>query len=447
MLIDSLLEANIATRNGGGISGGGNISGSTLQGNTAADGGGIYSSGGTVDILDSDFFQNSANDDGGAIYGGGIVVIRGSELSQNIADRGGAISLRTPTGTGHLSLRVEDSQFHDNQANRGGGISAYSGVLARVHIADSVFSGNSAVEHGGGVDLQGDGIWTEVYDTDFTDNSANRGGGVNVSLANFTMAGGSIRDNTAADGAGAFLAYFPSTPISVYPLDRRSVLTGVDISGNVASLVGGGIRADHGHVSVIGGSITNNSAQTGGAIYAGGFSSAGESLSDVTLEYVTLSGNKATLNGGAVASLGSDLILKSSTITANHADGLGGAVYAGSRSHILNSTISGNTANLDGGGIYAGTIYSTSHLTISNSTLVLNRADADGNGSGNGGGLAVGSFGTAELAELDPGRQYRWNRWLRRARRRRLNRRRSRSCERLQPNWRSHHRGRSPQAA
>jgi hypothetical protein len=55
---------------------------------------------------------------------------------------------------------------------------------------------------------------------------------------------------------------------------------------------------------------------------------------------------------------------------------------------ITGSTVSGNLARVDGG----GALVANTSLTVRHSTITGNRADSDGNATGNGGGVAVGSF-------------------------------------------------------
>ncbi|MCA8999382.1 MAG: hypothetical protein KDA80_20475, partial [Planctomycetaceae bacterium] len=113
---------------------------------------------------------------------------------------------------------------------------------------------------------------------------------------------------------------------------------------------------------------------TGGAIHNEG---------NLTLTDVELTGNHAVSDGGAIFSeLGSSLSLERVTIAGNTSDLSGAGLAAYAPATIVNSTISGNAAKHEGGGLLL-----TAKTTITNSTIAFNRADADGNASGNGGGV------------------------------------------------------------
>jgi CSLREA domain-containing protein len=114
---------------------------------------------------------------------------------------------------------------------------------------------------------------------------------------------------------------------------------------------------------------------------SGGVSTA-LSISDLTIR-----NGKTTNDAGAGIDSISPLTLAGVTLTGNEADGNGGAVaLAGGGSHSLrNTTISGNTATGNGGGltVASGTV------TVNNVTIANNTADDEANGTGNGGGIFV----------------------------------------------------------
>ncbi|MEK6281956.1 MAG: Ig-like domain repeat protein [Acidobacteriota bacterium] len=105
----------------------------------------------------------------------------------------------------------------------------------------------------------------------------------------------------------------------------------------------------------------------------------------LTLSNSTVSGNNVMAgSGGGIYSLG-DLTINSSAIVGNDAAGEGGGVNSEAGTLIIrNSTISGNSAGFDGGGVLN---CDTSTAFLTNVTITNNRADADGDASGNGGGI------------------------------------------------------------
>lgn len=110
-------------------------------------GGAIYSEG-TLYIIDSIFTDNYARN-GGAIYPYyGEIVIQGSEFSHNGAEWGGAIqSGHSTIGPDPASLRVTDTLFYENTAERGGAIFNRN----YMDVTHSRFIGNTATEHSAAV--------------------------------------------------------------------------------------------------------------------------------------------------------------------------------------------------------------------------------------------------------------------------------------------------------
>ena len=173
------------------------------------------------------------------------------------------------------------------------------------------------------------------------DGADNCWGGAGIYLHNSTMdmyGGKIIGGHTGNGGGGAIALDDVNCIFNMY---------GGEISGNKADRFGGAIFLNGtlqskkgGTVNLYGGTIKNNSAQLGGAIYAvyGG---------TVNLCGGEISGNKAARNGGAVYMFRatSTLNLSGGTIKNNTAGSSGGAVYFNTTSDgkiqgILN--ISGN---------------------------------------------------------------------------------------------------------
>jgi len=155
------------------------------------------------------------------------------------------------------------------------------------------------------------------------------------------------------------------------------VLVNVVVTGNRAFDAGGVYNGVSGLLTITRGVVSNNAASTGAGITTYG-----------TLQVIntTISGNAAmNLGGGIWAETGVTNIL-GSTLSGNSAVNGGGIFnHDDSALTIINSTLSGNSANGTGGGVYVTSNRST--LVLRNATVFGNRADADGNGSGGGGGL------------------------------------------------------------
>ncbi len=216
------------------------INDSTITGNSADSGGGIFNVG-TANISDSNISGNSAVYSGGGILNLGVTVnISNSNISGNSATGGGGIE---NFGT----ASINNSTISGNSANSlGGGI---NNLLGTVSISNSNISGNAG-NYGGGLHNSGTAI---ISNSTISGNSANLGGGINNTTVppsiNNNVATASISKSTisgnSANYGGGINNFFGTTSIS------KST-----ISGNSANYGGGGIN------NVAGTAIINNSTIT-----------------------------------------------------------------------------------------------------------------------------------------------------------------------------------------
>jgi hypothetical protein len=140
-------------------------------------------------------------------------------------------------------------------------------------------------------------------------------------------------------------------------------IVGLKLSGANVAVEGAAIRSVGSNVIVRNCWITGNATtKKGGAVWvAAGTQNPGVATA-VTIQDSTISGNSALQNGG-------------------------GIFVSGGRLNLFNSTISGNSARDQGGGVFV----SGGSVVISNSTIAVNRADSDGvddPGTDSGGGIA-----------------------------------------------------------
>ncbi|MGW2559432.1 right-handed parallel beta-helix repeat-containing protein [Streptomyces sp. NPDC001514] len=150
------------------------IHNSTLNKNSARDGGAINNFRGRLDISTSEFTNNIANDDGSAVANdGGTTKIAKSLISHNHALFGGALF-----NSGGLS-EVEQSAITHNFGGSQGGIRHVGGAL---YVRKSTISNNTTTGQGGGLVLNAS---TVIEDSKITDNTAatSIGGGISVSLS------------------------------------------------------------------------------------------------------------------------------------------------------------------------------------------------------------------------------------------------------------------------
>jgi CSLREA domain-containing protein len=199
------------------------ITGCTLSGNFADDGGGIYNVGGNnLNITGCTFSGNSA------LLGGGIyneqpigsqvnLTLTNSTLSNNTASSaGGGIYSYAPSGTltltnTTLSGNVANGTNGANGDGGGGGVFFSGGAGGTLNITNSILINNFAVGSGGGISLLG--ISTLTNSTLSGNTASNLGGGIynfgsspGLTLANSTLSG-----NAAAEGGGIFNALNGST--------------------------------------------------------------------------------------------------------------------------------------------------------------------------------------------------------------------------------------------
>jgi hypothetical protein len=158
------------------------------------------------------------------------------------------------------------------------------------------------------------------------------------------------------------------------------VISGLAIRNGHADF-GGGIY-NQGILTLINSVVSDNTAlYYGGGVY-------NESGGQVTISNSVVSGNSSPVGGGITNHDGT-LLVTTSTITgnlANGADGSGGGIFSGGLGgsvDVTNSTVAYNTASGQGGAIYIG----SGTLSVVNSTVAHNSSSCDSGGCSGGGGI------------------------------------------------------------
>ncbi|MCP5534340.1 MAG: hypothetical protein H7A48_14310, partial [Akkermansiaceae bacterium] len=177
-----------------------------------------------------------------------------------------------------------------------------------------------------------------------------------VAMDSFTLTGGV----GGSDGGGAVLS-----EAGDFTLLRSRV------TGNQAGNLGGGIAAYTSRVALESVWIDDNDAVRGGGIAC----FHGEIFNS------TISGNHATIVGGGLWG-GELLLIANTTISGNSSVDEGGGVYAIGRMRFGHSTIAGNSSENQGGGIFSA---GTSTLEISHSIVAANTAPASPDIANSGG--------------------------------------------------------------
>ncbi len=170
-------------------------------------------------------------------------------------------------------------------------------------------------------------------------------------------------------------------------LDIASGVT-VNLSGVQIELAGtantqGGAILNQGTLILTGSILRKNTSYNGGGILNKG---------NLSVVNSTIEGNNVYLSaGGGILNdyvlPAATLYMLDSTVTGNTAPTYGGGIYNHGNMTVVNSTISENSTPGWGGGIYGGGGAFQSTASLFNVTITDNRADADLNGTGTGGGI------------------------------------------------------------
>ena len=226
---------------------------------------------------------------------------------------------------------------------------------------------------------------------------AGGGGAINATDADLTVADALVSDNKAGFG-GAIYSFNASVTILDSTLSGNQVTGGggggavnangggpmtierSEISGNSAAFAGGLYSFDK-DTSIIGSTISGNTATAGGG---GGINGSSLTTKQLAIERSTVSGNRAVFGAG-IYSFDQARTIESSTISGNTATaGNGGGLNANDGAlTVRNATIAGNSATGNGGGIYS---FSNGTPALQNAILANNSGATGGPDLYGGGG-------------------------------------------------------------
>ncbi|HII84266.1 MAG TPA: DUF11 domain-containing protein [Methanobacterium subterraneum] len=400
-IINSTIKGNTAWSTypddayGGGIYNYGTLimDNTNMEGNIArgyyAEGGGIYNhQNGNMEINNSNINKNEAQASGSSCYGGGIYLNGGSLTLTN-----SNVNENTVTGPSGYSaegggiynsganMNITGGSVSSNRVNggdvRGGGISiswGYHNIVAinGCTIQDNALYSTFATNGGGIYYHAGPGYNTAtmtITDSTLKGNTATDGGGIYNYQSTITITGSTIQENNAVVGAGIWSS-------------GTTTISDSTITGNIASIQGGGIDHRGGTLTVTDSNITHNTATS----YGGGISNDGA----LNIQNSAINDNTAMFGGG-IYNIDREVVLDNTELLRNTASGVdvngarGGAIfnYNGAVT-IDNSIINYNTATAltdsFGGGIYTR----GGSLTVTNSNINHNTATAVSNVYGGG---------------------------------------------------------------
>ncbi|MFC1602865.1 right-handed parallel beta-helix repeat-containing protein [Pseudomonadota bacterium] len=288
--------------------------------NTSRRGGGIYVNGVTSSLaMTNSTITNHtmpSSGSGGAIYVNNAdtvtpLDISNSTISGNVAATGAGIYLYYADNQSKLT-NVEISS-NSTFSSYAGGIYVNASPLS---IANSTISSNTSTSYGAGIYIMGAATVLDMVDSfvnsNTTDLSGTRnGGGIYSNAATMNITNSTIASNTAYTNGGGIYSFGAST----------LTMTNSYLKGNQTYGPGGGIyNPSAGSVTLTNVMATGNSAgnasyENGGVIY---------NLGTLTIYSSTLAGNYAYGLGGGFYSNGGTVDVENSIVWSNVADG-GGA--------------------------------------------------------------------------------------------------------------------------
>lgn len=371
-------------------------------GGTITTGGGVYLAAGTqLTMQGGSISNNAASATAGAVHNLGTLTLNGTTVNSNTAANGGAIfNLNGATAV------LDAVTVNNNTA--AGGAAVNAGNAGAIYTAGtltvrngSTFSGNRAVASTNanpGITGYGGTI-----------------GGFNlaatapvITLTDTTINGGGVAGGNAVAG-GAVSAY----PTTVGGTTTRIDALRLTLAGNVAA-AGGGIFTS-GTATLKDSTVTQNQATHASAGFGGGVYAGFGANQALTVENTDLTGNAAGTAGGAIATLatvtaevraGSTLngntaplgagaytagpvTVRDSEVKRNDASNSGAGLYAAGAATLNNAAVDSNDAAFLGGGIVAA-----STLNVVNGTFVGNSAFA-------GGAVVIGANQVASMTGTD----------------------------------------------
>jgi hypothetical protein len=213
---------------------------------------------------------------------------------------------------------------------------------------------------------------------------------------------GSAGPITIAGPGANLLNVSGNKTVEVFEVDEETtaVLSGLTISGGVASREGAGIF-NEGILTISNSTIEDNTIAADDGEGAGVFNESVLTMSGCTITNNTLSGEDG--QGGGVYNDGV-ITISNSTITSNTVsgeDGEGGGTFNDFIMTLTNSTVEGNSASGDDGD--GGGCYNEETMTVSASTVAMNSASSEGGGIFNERVLAISNSTVADNSADDEG--------------------------------------------
>ncbi|MCZ6708602.1 MAG: hypothetical protein O7A71_11720 [Chloroflexi bacterium] len=265
------------------------IEGVTIQGGVSlSDGGGIRADAGVdLQLIDVIVTGNSAANGGGIFTAGEALSLSDTEIVANSsARRGGGVAAVSG------SVAIEGSLIEGNDAGTEGGGFHLRTAVTEFSLVDSDVRLNTAVDSGGGAVLRSPEMVAMIARSTVEENSGGHGAGVfwdsedgRLDLDSSAL----IRNTSSGQGAALWL-------------DRGVIsLVNVTLSSNVAELRGGAIFHEGGRLVILNTTIAQNSSNPGGSALSVAF------LVSPSLQNTIVAGNIGGDCSRPVTSLGNNL--------------------------------------------------------------------------------------------------------------------------------------------
>ncbi len=346
------------------------VDNTTFTSNSAVLGGGAVCAGygSTVTVEYTTFTSNSAWN-GGAVHAehSSTVTVEYTSFTSNSAWNGGAVSAEDDNTVAIVT--IENTTFADNTAsNDAGGAIQVIGCL-NITMDMVTFKHNNAKDKGGALFAQNNKLIIMI-DTSFSINSGLAGGAIYAEdISDMTVMDSEFINNTVDTGehkvdlrnGGALYTGGSGTVI----------LSNVTFTGNQGIYRGGAVYAGQQvQVTVKNSLYQGNEVDHGGAIFL-------EGDTNLTVTSTDLVSNHAYEDGGAIyltgnAALTAEYVNLISN-SANENGGRGGALYAGgtSSARLYDSRFRENICNFEGGAIYGE---DRTNILLQDTTLTQNNA-------------------------------------------------------------------------
>jgi predicted outer membrane repeat protein len=362
------------------------VQNTTVDGNLARTGGGVYLAGGSAGTFEDCTFSNNTVEpavdmDGNLVggFGAGVLQISVIDTFLNCTFTGNSNLQRVGGGifTQDAFPYIEGCTFSDNEANDGGGIYITS-VDEEVEalIANSTFTNNFAGRLGGAVTVAGGTIgWDNCT---FEDNEGPSGGGAFFFFQEVTNV---IQNSTFNRNISDFGGVMRSQ-------GDESVWINNTYEANVGNSAGGALCFTfESSGEVIGGTFFGNNSPFGGAVFSG----FGTLPVVVSLEQVRFEENIASSSGGAIQAQNiSQLTVDSCSFEFNSSEALGGAINASGDTLDNGFTVIEKSSFLGNIGNQGAAVNNINNrMDITNSLFAYNETSENGIGGGFSENMAV----------------------------------------------------------